>query len=69
MKAADPESGLLTDLFNPRTQIWTEHFQLQQFLIEPLSSCGAATTAALELNHPRRVQIRRAESLFGLFPP
>jgi hypothetical protein len=24
---------------------------------------------ALELNHPRRLLIRRAEELFGLFPP
>jgi len=30
---------------------------------------GRATLLALNLNHPRRVLIRQAEELFGLFPP
>lgn len=34
-----------------------------------LSDVGRATAAALDLNHPRRIQIRQAEQMFGLFPP
>ena len=30
---------------------------------------GRATVFALDLNHPRRLLIRQAEALFGLFPP
>jgi hypothetical protein len=30
---------------------------------------GRATIAALDLNHERRIRIRQAEQMFGLFPP
>ncbi len=31
----DPDTGQLTPLFNPRTHVWNEHFQLQGALIVP----------------------------------
>jgi len=33
-----------------------------------LTPTGRATVALLYLNHPRRLLIRQAEELFGLFP-
>jgi hypothetical protein len=45
------------------------HFRWERHEIVPLTNTGRATAALLNLNHPRRVQIRHAEELFGLFPP
>src|SRR5689334_24417504 len=65
VEAADPSSGKALPLFNPRTDRWSDHFRWDGFEIAALTPRARATVAALELNHPRRVQIRRAEALFG----
>ena len=39
----DPLTGELVALFNPRTQNWSEHFQLNGAQIIPLSATGRAT--------------------------
>lgn len=65
----DPQDGRPVTLFNPRTDRWPDHFQWDGYNVVPLSSVGRATAAALDLNHTRRLRIRRAEGFFGLFPP
>jgi hypothetical protein len=69
VEALDPQSGVIVPLFNPRTDRWSEHFRWQGYLLIGQTSVGRATESILELNHPRRVLIRQAEELFGLFPP
>jgi hypothetical protein len=69
VQAPDPQTTHLVPLFNPRTDRWADHFRWEQFLVVPLTGTGRATAAALDFNQPRRVQIRRTEALFGLFPP
>ena len=56
-------------LFNPRRHVWSEHFRWDGCQMVGLTSIGRTTIAALKLNDRTRVLIRRAESLFGLFPP
>ena len=56
----DPETGQLTRLFNPRIDIWTEHFYWAGPLIEGVTSVGRTTVAVLALNKPARVRVRRA---------
>lgn len=68
-RVPDPETGDLVALFNPRTDYWIHHFQWGGYHVVALTPVGRATTAALDLNHPRRLQIRRAEEMFDLFPP
>ena len=68
-EAADPHTGKVVPLFNPRKHQWADHYRWQNYQIVPLTPTSRATVAALDLNHPRRVQIRRAEELFALFPP
>lgn len=68
-EAADPGSGVLSPLFNPRRDRWDEHFQWDDYHVIGLTPIGRATVAALEFNHPRRLLIRHAEELFELFPP
>ena len=65
----DPATGTTTRLFDPRADVWEEHFRWNGFQLLGLSDIGRATIAALELNHTRRVRIRQVEELVGLFPP
>jgi hypothetical protein len=65
----DPQSGTLAPLFNPCIDRWAEHFRRQGYLLIGQTPVGRVTVSLLELNHPRRLLIRRAEELFGLFPP
>lgn len=55
----DPETGKLTPFFNPRTQQWTEHFNLNQAQIIPTSPEGRVTVLILQFNQPDRVQERQ----------
>ena len=56
-------------LFHPRTDKWDDHFRWDGHRVVGRTVIGQATVAALLLNHERRIRIRRAEALFGLFPP
>lgn len=67
--APDPESGTEVPLFNPRTQSWADHFRWQVDTIVPLSATGRATAAALAINRPLILAIRREEILRGRHPP
>jgi HNH endonuclease len=61
VSAADPETGEIVPLFNPRTQIWTEHFEWMPsgLVLRGLTPIGRATIGQLQIN---RV-------FFGLHPP
>ena len=64
-----PDSDEMVRLFDPRTDSWPEHFHWDRHRVVGLTAIGRATVFALDLNHARRVLIREAEELFGLFPP
>ncbi len=66
--AVDPDTGNKVPLFNPRSGHWDEHFRWDGYRIVGQTPIGRATVAALELNHPRRIQMRQAEELFDLHP-
>ena len=69
VEVIDPDGGVATPLYHPRTHVWHEHFHWDEYHIVGLTAVGRATIATLDLNHPRRIRIRQAEQLFGLFPP
>jgi hypothetical protein len=69
VEVPDPETGAMVRLFNPRSDVWREHFRFAAYRIIGLTAVGRATVAALELNHARRLRVRQAEEFFGLFPP
>ena len=52
--------GQLVPLFNPRTQIWTEHFVLRGDLVVGLTPTGRGTVRLLDMNDEDRRQIRGA---------
>jgi hypothetical protein len=69
--ATDPHSGVMVPLFNPRTQLWSEHFcwSTDGLLVLPQTDIGRATVALLELNRERVLGIRRADVEVGRHPP
>lgn len=69
MHVIDPDTSQMVRLFNPRNDDWHKHFRFDDYEITPLSPVGRATIAALDLNNERRILIRQAEQMFGLFPP
>ena len=66
--AVDPKTKSGTALFNPRQDIWLEHFAWQEVTLRGLTATGRATIAALELNRPTILAIRAEETFFGRHP-
>lgn len=60
LASLDPESGDLTPFFNPRSQIWGDHFRLDGTEIVPLTAVGRVTVVILQLNHADRQSERAA---------
>lgn len=56
----DPEFGEPTRLFDPRRDLWSEHFSISQGLIYGLTAIGRGTAQLLKMNHPDRVRLRRS---------
>jgi len=57
--AYDPTSGQLVRLFNPRTDIWQEHFRSEQGLITGLTPEGRSTVALLQMNRTQLIRLRQ----------
>lgn len=68
-EVTETDGGEAVALFNPRRDAWGDHFAWDGYRIEGKTALGRATVAALQRNSPRRLLIRQAEELFGLFPP
>ncbi len=58
LSSIDPETGGKVDLFNPRTDDWEEHFAVLDGRIQGRSPQGRATARLLNMNAPRRVELR-----------
>lgn len=66
--APDPESEKIVPLFNPRTQRWEDHFQLDGAIIKPISAIGRATERLLQLNQIDRLLLRQELIATGRYP-
>lgn len=70
--APDPLTGASVSLFNPREQVWTEHFRWidNGLRIEGLTPTGRATVQALHLSDDLDVvEVRSYWILAGWHPP
>jgi hypothetical protein len=67
--APDPATGEDAPLFHPRDQAWEEHFRWDGPVVVPLTPTGRSTLAALAMNRPLAVAIRREEAERGRHPP
>ena len=68
--ALDPVTGEIERLFDPRHQVWNEHFRwtAEGDRIVGLTSTGRATVAALNLNRPTMVLARQLWVSVGWHP-
>ena len=64
----DPQTNELTALFNPRQQIWTDHFVLEDARIVPLTAIGRVTVMLLRLNAEPRIRRREGLMALGRYP-
>lgn len=67
----DDRTGETVPLFNPRTQVWSEHFAWSQdgTQLEGLTPVGRVTVIMLRINHAAIVRARRRWVLGGWHPP
>ncbi len=68
LTSIDPLAGAITPLFNPRNQIWAEHFQLEGGAIVGITATGRTTIFLLQMNETSRLQLRQALAVQGLYP-
>ena len=64
-----PDTDELVRLFNPRVDIWTDHFEWEGPLLIGLTPIAQATLELLQINKDSRVSLRRMLIEAGLFPP
>ncbi len=69
--AADPNSGVEVQLFNPRQQNWDDHFSWSTDGTEiiGLTPAGRATVVALQMNDPLVMGARSLWVGIGVHPP
>ena len=70
-QARDPLTGMIVPFFNPRRQLWPEHFAWEYGgrLVVGLTAVGRATVAALQLNRDELVEARALWIAVGWHPP
>jgi hypothetical protein len=54
----DAQTGEVARLFNPRTQVWEDHFSFDGPMIAGRTAIGRVTTQVLSLNAPPRLRLR-----------
>ena len=67
LTGVDPETGDITELFNPRQHSWEEHFQIADIMVVDLTAVGRTTVFVLNMNEERRVRLRAVLKRQGSF--
>jgi len=62
-------SGQLVRFFNPRSDHWADHFELDGAIIKPLTEIGEVTVRILQFNSDWRLEERRELIQEGRYPP
>ncbi|WP_184192449.1 HNH endonuclease [Armatimonas rosea] len=61
-------TGELARFFNPRTDIWSQHFRIVGELIVPTTAIGEATERIFQFNTPERCEERWGLQVLNRFP-
>ena len=61
-------SGDLIRFFNPRIDVWSEHFSLEGAIIKPLTAIGQVTERIFRFNAIERLMEREALRAIGRYP-
>jgi len=67
----DPVSDARVPLFNPRQEMWKDHFQWSEdaLFVIGKTPAGRATVIQLQVNNLRFVAARRRWVFYGFHPP
>lgn len=65
----DPQTHLITRLYHPRLELWTDHFSWRGPVLIGLTAIGRTTIEVLAINLRHRLLHRRALIEEGVFPP
>jgi len=68
LSGMDPVTQRVARLFDPRTQIWEEHFSWHGPLLAGKTDVGRATVQALNVNRPDAVAVRELLLAEGVHP-
>ena len=68
LTAIDPLGGELVRLFNPRQQVWRDHFALEGAAIVGITPVGRATVRLLRMNAVERLEERQRLQAKGRYP-
>jgi hypothetical protein len=68
LSSIDPQTGRAVPLYNPRKDNWHDHFKWEGEYVNGITSTGRATVAALNMNRPLAIAIRREEIAMGRHP-
>jgi hypothetical protein len=66
--SVDPQTDQSAFLFNPRRDIWAEHFRLEAGCIAGITPAGRATAALLQFNTTKRIRLRVELHKAGRYP-
>lgn len=66
--SVDPDTGKVVRLFHPRTDVWKEHFELDEGHIAGRTPYGRATVYVLQMNRPECIETRRHLAAAGRYP-
>lgn len=71
IEGIDPFAGYAVPLYNPRKEIWANHFEWSKdfTLIIGLTATGRATIDTLKMNRKELINLRNVLFLFGDHPP
>jgi len=58
LSGLDPNTGKLVRLFNPRVQMWQDHFRYKGARLEGTTLIGETTVFVLNMNEESRVRLR-----------
>lgn len=64
----DPQTEIVTRLFHPRLDQWSEHFAWRGPVLMGLTAIGRTTIEVLTINHRHRILHRQALIEEGVFP-
>lgn len=59
LTSRDPDTGIVEMLFHPRDQRWEDHFTMDGPRILGMTAIGRTTVWLLQMNAPRRVELRQ----------
>lgn len=71
IQALDPLTRQFCPLFNPRTDLWTEHFEWSEedLYVIGITPVGRATVLLLKVNREGNINLRKLLKMANLHPP